>query len=70
MQKLPTLPNFSDPIVRDTQSGPVLQDAYYAFLKQLFAVVVEQRDQIETLRVALNEVRADPTTVFPDIPDF
>lgn len=70
MQKLPTLPNFSDPAIRDTANGPVLQDAYYAFLKQLYAVVVEQREQIETLRVALNEVRADPTTVYPDIPDF
>lgn len=70
MQKLPTLPNFSDPIVRDTQSGPVLQDAYYAFLKQLFAVVVEQRDQIETLRVALNEVRQNPGTTYPIIPNF
>jgi hypothetical protein len=34
------------------------------------AVVAEQSDQIETLRVALNEVRADPTTVYPAVPAF
>ena len=70
MQKLPTLPGFSDPVIRETTSGSIFQDPHYAFFKQLYAVVVEQREQIETLREALNEVRASPVTVFPPVDPF
>lgn len=45
-------------------------EIYARFLLQLLQALAERDEQIETLRAALNEVRADPTSVFPDIPAF
>ena len=74
---LATLPGYSDSAVRQTRDGLVLSDAHYAFLKSIVEVIAErdatiaaQAQHIETLRVALNEVRQNPTTVYPAIPAF
>lgn len=52
------------------QPAGVMDPAYYQFLAALLRVVSEQATHIEALRVALNEVRAAPGTVFPDIAEF
>ena len=48
----------------------VLDPVYYLFLASLLKVVAEQATQIETLRVAVNETRGNPTTVFSAVPAF
>lgn len=81
---LATLPGYADFAVRQTKDGLVLSDGHYAFLKSIVAVIADrdatiaaqavtiaaQTAHIETLRVALNEVRQNPTTVYPAIPAF
>lgn len=74
---LATLPGYSDFAIRQTRDGLVLSDAHYAFLKSIVEVIAErdatilaQVQHIETLRVALNEVRQNPTTVYSPIPAF
>lgn len=74
---LATLPGYSDFAIRQTRDGLVLSDAHYAFLKSIVEVIAErdatilaQVQHIETLRVALNEVRQNPTTIYPAIPAF
>ena len=47
-----------------------LNPLFYVLISRLVAVVQEQAAQIETLRVGLNETRANPTTVYPVIPGF
>lgn len=74
--KLPTRPGAADRAVQFTgdraasMPGNVLDPNLFFFLTQLLAVVAEQRQQIETLRVAVNETRANPTTVYPAVPAF
>lgn len=41
--------------------------AFYAYLKSLEAAVKSLAEQNEALRVALNEARGDPTTVYPPV---
>lgn len=72
---LATLPGWGDPAL--TPGGTSLEQNYFAFLKSIVAVIAErdatiaaQAQHIETLRVALNEVRQNPTTVYPAIPAF
>lgn len=74
---LATLPGYADFAIRQTKEGLVLSDGHYAFLKSIVAVIADrdatiaaQAQHIETLRVALNEVRQNPTTVYPAIPAF
>ena len=76
VKKLPTRPGAADRAVQFTgdragsMPGNVLDENLFFFLSQLLAVVAEQREQIETLRVALNEARTDPTTAYPAVPEF
>lgn len=72
---LATLPGWGDPAL--TPGGTSLEQNYFAFLKSIVEVIADrdatiaaQTAQIETLRVALNEVRADPTTIYPPVPAF
>lgn len=72
---LATLPGWGDPAL--TPGGTSLEQNYFAFLKSIVDVIADrdatiaaQAQQIETLRVALNEVRQNPTTVYPAIPAF
>lgn len=65
---LPSLPGSADRAVQ--MPANVMDPAYYLFMRQMLAVVVEQRAQIETLRVALNEARQNPTTTYPAVPAF
>lgn len=45
-------------------------EVYARFLLQLMQALRERDEQIETLRVALNEVRQNPGTTYPIIPNF
>lgn len=47
-----------------------MDQVYFRLLASLVRTVNEQSAQIETLRVALNETRANPTTVYPAVPAF
>lgn len=67
MTPLPPRPSIEF-IIAQTNGKP--SEIYARFFLQLMQALAERDQQIETLRVALNEVRADPTSVFPDIPDF
>ncbi|MDR6826487.1 hypothetical protein J2X48_000709 [Bosea sp. BE271] len=67
-KKLRPLPDMGDRAVQ--MPAGVLDPEYYLTLKMALEVVAEQAAQIETLRVALNETRTDPTTVYPVIPAF
>jgi len=67
-KNLPTRPDVNQRAVQMPQN--VLDPLYFFFLSQLLDVVVEQRSQIETLRLAVNETRANPTTVYPSVPAF
>jgi hypothetical protein len=40
---------------------------FYAFLQAQARALAEAQAQIETLRVALNEARQNPTTVYPPV---
>ncbi|MCO5092660.1 hypothetical protein [Bosea sp. (in: a-proteobacteria)] len=66
--QLPTLPGAADRAVQ--MPANVLDPNYYLFLRLLLTVVAEQASQIETLRVALNETRVNPTTVYGVLPPF
>ena len=77
---IPPLPDMGDRAVQ--MPANVLDPEYYLFLKGLLNVIADrdatiaaqavtiaaQTAHIETLRVALNEVRQNPTTVYPAIP--
>ncbi len=72
---IPPLPDMGDRAVQ--LPANVLDPEYYLFLKGLLNVIADrdatiaaQAQHIETLRVALNEVRADPTTIYPPVPAF
>lgn len=79
---IPPLPDMGDRAVQ--LPANVLDPEYYMFLKGLLNVIADrdatiaaqagtiaaQTAHIETLRVALNETRANPTTVYPVIPAF
>lgn len=65
---LPPLPSSNARAVQTPSN--VLDPTYYVFLSALLKVVAEQSAQIETLRVALNEARTAPTTVYPAVPAF
>lgn len=72
---LATLPGWGDPAL--TPGGTSLEQNYFAFLKSIVDVIADrdatiaaQAQHIETLRVALNEVRQNPTTLYPAIPAF
>lgn len=67
-KNLRPLPDMGDRAVQ--MPAGVLDPEYYLTLKMALEVVAEQAAQIETLRVALNEVRQDPTTVYAVIPAF
>lgn len=67
-KKLRALPDMGDRAVQ--MPANVLDPEYYLTLKVALEVLAEQAAQIETLRVALNEVRADPTTIYPPVPAF
>lgn len=67
-KKLRPLPDMGDRAVQ--MPAGVLDPEYYLTLKMALEVVAEQAAQIETLRVALNETRANPTTVYAVIPAF
>lgn len=64
-RRLPPLPTALSRAV-DPASGQ-FDPRLYGFLQDLLAVVAESQVQIETLRAGLNEARADPLTVLPDI---
>lgn len=72
---LATLPGWGDPAL--TPGGTSLEQNYFAFLKSIVEVIADrdatiaaQAQHIETLRVALNEVRADPNTIYLPVPAF
>lgn len=72
---IPPLPDMGDRAVQ--LPANVLDPEYYLFLKGLLNVIADrdatiaaQAQHIETLRVALNEVRQNPTTVYSPIPAF
>ena len=72
---IPPLPDMGDRAVQ--MPANVLDPEYYLFLKGLLNVIADrdatiaaQAQHIETLRVALNEVRQNPTTVYSPIPAF
>lgn len=79
---IPPLPDMGDRAVQ--LPANVLDPEYYLFLKGLLNVIADrdatiaaqavtiaaQTAHIETLRVALNEVRQNPTTVYPIVPAF
>lgn len=72
---IPPLPDMGDRAVQ--MPANVLDPEYYLFLKGLLNVIADrdatiaaQTAHIETLRLALNEVRQSPTTVYPAIPVF
>lgn len=67
-KKLRPLPDMGDRAVQ--MPAGVLDPEYYLTLKMALEVVAEQAAQIETLRVALNETRTNPTTGYPVIPAF
>ena len=67
-KKLRPLPDMGDRAVQ--MPAGVLDPEYYLTLKMALEVVAEQAAQIETLRVALNETHANPTTVYAVIPAF
>lgn len=67
-KKLRPLPDMGDRAVQ--MPAGVLDPEYYLTLKMALEVVAEQAAQIETLRVALNETRTNPTTVYAVIPAF
>jgi hypothetical protein len=67
-KKIRPLPDMADRAVQ--MPANVLDEEYYLTLKTALEVVAEQAAQIETLRAALNETRANPTTVYPVIPAF
>ncbi len=67
-KKLRPLPDMGDRAVQ--MPAGVLDPEYYLTLKMALEVVAEQAAQIESLRVALNEVRQNPTTVYPIVPAF
>jgi hypothetical protein len=57
----------NSPIMRATGS---YDPNFYAYLKSLEAVVAELQKNLETNRVAVNETRASPATVFPPVAPF
>lgn len=63
---IPAIPDMGDRAVQ--MPGNVMDQEYYLFLSRLLKVVTEQSAQLEVLRVALNEARANPTTVYPAVP--
>lgn len=72
---LPTLPDMGDQAVQ--MPANVLDPEYYLFLSLLLKVIADrdatiaaQAANIETLRVAVNETRVNPTTVYAAIPAF
>lgn len=65
---LPTLPGSADRAVQ--LPANVLDPNYYLFLRLLLNALADRDQQIETLRVALNEARTNPTTVFGALPPF
>lgn len=72
---IPPLPDMGDRAVQ--LPANVLDPEYYLFLNGLLNVIADrdatiaaQAQHIETLRVALNEVRQNPTTVYSPIPAF
>lgn len=67
-RKLSPLPSpaTSPALGSNQQFDPV----FYAYLKALEAVVSEQASHIETLRVALNEARQNPTTTYSPVAAF
>jgi len=67
-QRIPALPDIGDRAVQMPDN--VLDPEYYLFLASLLKVVAEQSAQIETLRLAVNETRANPTTVYAAVPAF
>lgn len=67
-KRLRPLPDMGDRAVQ--MPAGVLDPEYYLTLKMALEVVAEQAAQIETLRVALNETRTNPTTVYSVIPAF
>ena len=67
-QRIPALPDMTDRAVQ--MPANVLDSEYYLFLASLLKVIAEQSTQIETLRLAVNETRANPTTVYSAVPAF
>jgi hypothetical protein len=57
----------NSPIMRATAS---YDPNFYAYLKSLEAVVAELQKNLETHRLALNETRQNPTTVYPAVAPF
>lgn len=53
-----------------TQANGRPSEIYARFILQLLSALRERDAQIETLRVALNEVRQNPGTTYPIIPNF
>ncbi len=66
--QIPAIPDMGDRAVQIPDN--VMDQEYYLFLYQLLRVVTEQSAQLEVLRVALNEARANPTTVYPAVPAY
>lgn len=67
MTPLPPRPSV-DFIIAQANGRP--SEVYARFLLQLMQALRERDEQIETLRVALNEVRQNPGTTYPIIPNF
>jgi hypothetical protein len=57
----------NSPIMRGTGS---FDPNFYAYLRSLEAVVAELQKNAEALRLAANETRASPSTVFPPVAPF
>lgn len=66
--QIPTCPDLDNRAVQ--MPANVLDPEYYFALKQLLAVVAEQAVQLEALRVAVNQTRANPATVYPAVPVY
>lgn len=66
--RIPTIPDLANQAVQ--MPANVLDPEYYFALKQLLTVVSEQTAQLEVLRLALNEARANPTTVYSAVPAY
>lgn len=67
MTPLPAFPGTSATIAQQDRRPT---EVYSRLIKQLLDALRERDEQIETLRVALNEVRQNPGTTYPIIPNF
>lgn len=74
MTPIPPFPGTQQSIA---QADRRASEVYARFFDQLVkvlnerdALIAAQADHIETLRVALNEARTNPTTIYPPVPAF